>query len=141
ALGQHERTAELTREELQLQPDVAQTYGNLAFAYIALNRLDEARGTIDQALARKMDVFNLRVARYHLEFLQNNSMAMKEQVDWARGKPCSEAWFLFLQSNTEAYHGRAQRARDLTRKAEDSAIRNDAAEPAASYEAYAAVRE
>jgi tetratricopeptide (TPR) repeat protein len=141
ALGQHEKTAELTREELQLQPDAAQVYGNLAFAYMALNRLDEARGTLDQALARKMDVFGLRVAMYDLEFLQNNSVAMKEQVDWARGKPGSEDEFLFLQSNTEAYHGRVQRARDLTRQAADSAIRNDAKEVAASYEGYAAVRE
>jgi len=140
ALGQYERSAELTREELQLDPD-SPSYANLAGYYLALNRLDEAKSTLDLALARKMDVYAIRSAIYALQFLKNNPVAMKEQADWARGKPGSEDGFLFMQSNTEAFHGRVQKARDLTRQAVDSAIHNDAREVAASYEAYAAVRE
>jgi len=106
-----------------------------------LNRLDEAKATLDEALGRKMDLFAVRIAKYYLAFLQNDSSAMRTQVDWARDKPGSEDWFLFMQSSTEAYHGRIQRARDLTQQAVDTATRNDAREVAASYEAYAAVRE
>ena len=141
ALGQYEKTAELTREELQLQPDVGQFYASLALAYMAVNRLDEARGTLDQALARKLDVYAVRIGMYELAFLQNNPVAMNEQVAWARGKPGSEDFLLFLQSNTEAYYGRLQKAREFTRQAVDSAMHNDAKEVAATYKAYAAVRE
>jgi len=108
---------------------------------MALNRLDEAKATLAQALARKLDVYAVRIAMYGLAFLQNNPVAMNEQVAWARGKPGSEDFLLFLQSNTEAYYGRLQKARELTRQAVDSAMHNDAKEVAASYEANAAVRE
>ncbi len=140
-LGQPEKAAALFREELQVDRDSPATYGNLAFEYMALNRLDEAKATLDEALGRKMDLFALRIATYDLAFLQNDSSAMRTQVDWARGKPGSEDWFLFIQSNTEAYHGRVQKAQDLIRQAVDSASRNDAREVGAGYEAYAAIRE
>jgi predicted Zn-dependent protease len=116
-------------------------YGNLATEYMALNRLDEARATLDQALARKLDVFVVRMSMYDLAFLQNNPAAMKEQVAWARGKPGSEDFLLFLQSNTEAYYGRLQKAREFTQQAVNSAMHNDLKEVAASYKVYAAVRE
>jgi eukaryotic-like serine/threonine-protein kinase len=140
-LGQHERAAALLREELQDDQDASATYGNLALEYMALNRLDEAKATIDQALARKLDVYVVRIAIYQLAFLQNNPAAMKEQVGWARGKPGSEDYLLYLQSRTEAYYGRLPKAREFSRQAVDSAMQNDAKEVAADYEAYAAVRE
>jgi len=140
-LGQHERAAALLREELQFDQDASGTYGNLAFEYMALNRLDEAKATIDQALARKLDVYVVRVSIYELAFLQNDPAAMKEQVSWARGKPGSEDYLLDAQSTTEAYYGRLPKAREFTRQAVYSAMQNDAREVAASYEAYAAVRE
>jgi eukaryotic-like serine/threonine-protein kinase len=140
-LGQHERAAALLREELQVDQDAAGIYGNLALEYMALNRLDEAKATIDQALARKLDVYGVRFAMYYLAFLQNDPAAMREQVAWARSKPGSEDFLLYLQSKTEAYYGRLQKAREFTRQAVDSAMHNDAKEVAANYEAYAAVRE
>jgi Tfp pilus assembly protein PilF/TolB-like protein len=141
-LGQHERAAALLREELQVNQDASgMLYGNLALEYMALNRLDEAQSTLDQALARKLDVYAVRFAMYHLAFLQNAPAAMREQVAWARSKPGSEDFLLYLQSRTEAYYGRLQNAREFTRQAVDSAMHNDAKEVAANYEASAAVRE
>ena len=141
ALGQHERAAALYREELQVDQDASGTYGNLALEYMALNRLDEAKATLDQAVVRKLDVNAVRFAMYQLSFLQNAPAAMSEQVAWAKSKPGSEAFLLFLQSKTEAYYGRLEKAREFTRQAVDSAMHNDAKEVAANYEAYAAVRE
>jgi serine/threonine protein kinase/Tfp pilus assembly protein PilF len=140
-LRQHESAAALYREELRIDQTESDVYANLAIEYLALNRLDEAKATLDQALARKLDTYSVRVGMYRLAFLQNNQGAMKEQVDWARGKPGSEDSLLFMQSNTEAYHGYVQKTRDLIRQAVESAIRNDAKEVAAGYEGDAAVRE
>jgi serine/threonine protein kinase/tetratricopeptide (TPR) repeat protein len=140
-LGQYERAAALDREELEIDPNDSVTYANLAANYIWLNRLDEAKGVLDQALARKLDVHFVRYVMYSLAFLQNNSGAMQEQAAWAKGKPGSEDVFLSLQSRTEAYHGRLQKAREFTQRSVDSAMRNDAKEVAANYEAHAALRE
>jgi eukaryotic-like serine/threonine-protein kinase len=138
-LGQYEKAAALTREELKLRQD-GYGYFNLANVYIALNRLDEAKAVLDQALARKLDTPDLPLALYYLAFLQNNPAVMEQKVASVRGKP-QEDWLFSAQSDTEAYYGRLQKAREFTRLAVDSAKRNDAKEVAARYEAGAALRE
>ncbi len=140
-LGQHEKAAALIREELQLNQDSG-TYANLALEYMASDRLDEAKATLDQVSALKLqDVYAVRIAMYKLAFLQNNPPAMQAQVDWGQGKPGSEDYLLFLQSYTEGYYGHMAKAREFSRRSVESAMRNDAKEVAASYEAYAALRE
>ena len=57
------------------------------------------------------------------------------------GKPGAEDAALMQQADTEAYHGRFQKAREFTRQAIESAKRSDAKEIAAFYQARAAVRE
>src|SRR3984885_8791649 len=44
--GQHEKSAELTRQGLRLDPDNVALYDNLANSYLALQRFDEARTII-----------------------------------------------------------------------------------------------
>ncbi len=140
-LSQYERAAALNREALEIDPDASVAYANLAVDYMYLNRLDEAKGALDKALARKLDVDFVRYGMYALAFLQNDPGGMKVQVEWAIAKPGSESGFLALQSGTEAYYGRLRKAREFTRRSVDSAMRNDAKEVAADYEARAAVRE
>jgi serine/threonine protein kinase/Flp pilus assembly protein TadD len=140
-LGQYERAAALTREELQLNQDSGTAYSNLARQYMALNRLDEAKATLDQTQTRKLDTPFLRQVMYDLAFLQNDPVVMEAQVAWARGRPGVEDMILIEHSLTEAYYGRLLRAREFTRQAVESSQRNDAKEVAARYEANAALYE
>jgi ATP/maltotriose-dependent transcriptional regulator MalT len=66
---------------------------------------------------------------------------MERQVAWAAGKPGSEDLLLSFQSDTEAYYGHLTKARDFSRRAEDSASRNDSKETAALWQVNAALRE
>jgi hypothetical protein len=66
---------------------------------------------------------------------------MERQVAWAAGKPGSEDLLLSFQSDTEAYYGRLVKARDFSRRAVDSAVRNDSKESAALWQVDAALRE
>ena len=66
---------------------------------------------------------------------------MKQQADWAVGKPGAEDQMLSLESDTEAWSGKLGKARELSRQAVESARRNDAKEPAALWQANAAIRE
>src|ERR1700690_4282829 len=50
--GQHERSAELTRQELLINSDNVAPYDNLANAYLALQQFDDARKTIREAQAK-----------------------------------------------------------------------------------------
>ena len=66
---------------------------------------------------------------------------MAEQQQWFAGKPEYESTGLALASDTEAYGGRLGKARELTKRATESAVRADSKETGAIWEALAAQRE
>jgi serine/threonine protein kinase/tetratricopeptide (TPR) repeat protein len=140
-LGQYEKAAAETREDLRLTPDDAVGCSNLVNAYVALYRLDEAKSAFDQAIASKLDGGVLREVGYFVAFVQGNTVAMEQQQAWATGKTGNEDILLSAQSDTEAYYGRLARARELSQRAVESAKRADAKETAAIWEVNAALRE
>jgi predicted Zn-dependent protease len=138
--GQHEKSAELTRQELLINSDNVAPYDNLANAYLALQRFDDARKTIREAQAKKLDDYITRNAIYALAFLASDSAAMAEQQQWFAGKP-EENYGLALASDTEAYAGHVVKARDLAKRAVDSAIRADSKENGAVWQENYALHE
>src|SRR5271165_2555879 len=82
-----------------------------------------------------------RVNRYQLAFLKSDTGQMSQLVASAMGKPGTEDVLLASQADTEGWYGRFRNARELTRRAIDSAQHNDAKETAATYQAVAALRE
>jgi tetratricopeptide (TPR) repeat protein/predicted Ser/Thr protein kinase len=140
-LGQYEKAASETREELRLEANNVVSYENLGQIYLALNRFDEARTTTEEEQARKLGGIPLHLNLYALAFFQGNAAAMKQQADWAVGKPSAEDQMLSLESDTEAWSGKLGKARGLSRQAVERARRNDEKEPAALWQANAAIRE
>ena len=139
--GQYEKAVEIKRGALRLRPDWIGNYLGLANYALATQRLNEARQSIHEAQARKLDNFQFHNALYALAFLGADSAAMAEQQQWFAGQPDSENFGLALASDTEAYAGHLGKARELTKRAVDSAIRADSKEDAAIFQAIAAQRE
>ena len=140
-LGQYEKAADASRESMRLNPNSVPEYVNLGEIYLALNRFDEAKTITEEAFNRKLEGFPLHLNLYALAFFQGNTAAMKEQGHWAVGKPGAEDWMLSVESDTEAYSGKLGKARAISREAVESARRNDEKEPAALWQANAAIRE
>jgi eukaryotic-like serine/threonine-protein kinase len=140
AQGQYEKAVELTRQDLRLAPDQVGPYGNLANCTLALQRFDETRTSIHEAQTRKLDDLALHNALYALAFLGADSAAMVELEQWFAGKP-EENFGLALASDTEAYAGHVGKARELTKRAVDSAIRADSKETGAVWQANAALEQ
>ncbi|MFY9530833.1 MAG: protein kinase [Candidatus Acidiferrales bacterium] len=140
-LGQYEKGISETRLSQQNEPNDVIVYSNLAGTYLNVNRLDEAKSIFDQALALKLDDPALRSGMYSLAFLQNDPAGMQKQVDWATGKPGAEDQLLSQDSDTKAYFGHLTKARELSRRAVDSASHNGAKETAAIWGSNAALRE
>ncbi len=140
-LGQWERALRDSEEALRLEPTSTVVNTNLTWTQLALSRTDAARATVEQALARKLDAYYLRIAMYDAAFLRGDQQAMRQQVAWATGRPGEEDWLLSTQADTEAYFGRLQKARELSRAAAESARRAEANETAALWRANAALRE
>jgi eukaryotic-like serine/threonine-protein kinase len=138
--GQYEKAAENIRQCLHRAQDYVFAYGNLANYTLALQRFDEARQVIHEAQARKLDNLVIDNALYALAFLASDSAAMEEQQQWFEGKP-EENVGLALASDTEAYSGHLGKARELTKRAVDSAIRADSKETGAIFQANAALEQ
>jgi tetratricopeptide (TPR) repeat protein/predicted Ser/Thr protein kinase len=141
AQGQYEKAADSTRQALRLSPGHVTPYDDLATCTLALQRFDETRQTIDEAQARKLDSLELHNALYALAFLGTESAAMAEQQQWFAGKPDYENYGLTLASDTEAYAGHLAKARELTKRAVDSAIRSDSKENGAIWKENGALRQ
>jgi tetratricopeptide (TPR) repeat protein/predicted Ser/Thr protein kinase len=139
AEGQYEKAVEITRQALHLAPDQVGNYAAVANYTLALQRFDEMRQIIHEAEARKLDDFILHNALYALAFLTADSAAMAEQQQWFGGKPDYENFGLGLTSDTEAYGGHLDKARELTKRAVGSAIRADNKEEGAIWQANAAL--
>ena len=139
--GQYQKAAEITKQGLRLAPDRVGSYDNLTNYAVALQRFDETRQIIGEAQARKMDDATFHNALYALAFLGSDSAAMAEQQQWYAGKPEFETYGLALASDTEAYAGHMGKARELTKRAVESAIRADSKENGAIWQAIAAQRE
>ena len=94
-----------------------------------------------QAEERKLESEFLLANRYQLAFLKGDTAQMAQLAAAAMGKPGTEDLLLASQADTEAWYGKLKNARELTRRAMDSAQHNDAKETAATYQAAAALRE
>ena len=139
--GQYEKAVEEGREAIRLNPDISIAYAVLMFDYTALNRLDEARATYGQGLARKLNHPIAHLALYGVAFLQNDVAEMEQQAAWSVGKPGIEDEMLGLEADTAAYSGRLRDAREISRRAMESAERADEKEAAATYSAASGLRE
>ncbi|MFZ0950657.1 MAG: protein kinase [Candidatus Sulfotelmatobacter sp.] len=140
ALGQYDKSIVETQAQQRLEGSIV-GYGNLAGTYINLGRLQEARQTLAEAQQKNFDGFVIRGDLYSLAFLSGDAAGMERQVAWAAGRPGEEDQLLSNHADTQAYYGRLEQARDLARRAADSAVRADAKETGAQWIAFQALRE
>jgi len=140
ALGQYDKAIAETRTALKLESVIA-GYGNLAGSYINVERLKDARQTLEEAQRKGFDGLQLRGDLYALAFLSGDTREMERDVAWAAGRPGEEDQLLNVHADTQAYYGRLEKGRDLARRATDSAVRADAKETGAQWLAFQALRE
>jgi serine/threonine protein kinase/predicted Zn-dependent protease len=141
ALGKYEKAAEEAREAIRLKPDTPIAYVFLIYAYVSLDRLDDAKAAYNQALERKLFSSFYLSALYQIAFLQNDVAGMVQQVAKSAGKPGIEDELLGLQSDTAAFSGRLKDAHEFSRRATESAEHAQEKETAASYVVLSALRE
>jgi tetratricopeptide (TPR) repeat protein len=99
---------------------MAVAYGNLAFAYINLDRFDEAKAVCQRALAQKFDASILHGALLQLATLQNDAPARAREAEWVRGKP-QEFRVLQNEADLAVQAGQWRKAEEYVRRAADMA--------------------
>jgi eukaryotic-like serine/threonine-protein kinase len=140
-LGRYEKSVQDLRKALLLDPSRASTYANLAVGLLALNQVEEASAVLAEADKRGLQTDILLQAHYWIAFLRNDEKGMERVVQQSSDVPGAQAILLSEQSNTAAYHGHFEKAREFSRAAENLMERDGNKELAAIYLVQTALRE
>ena len=90
SLGQFENALDNARQAVQLDPNNATGYSNLAQAYAGLNRLDEAKATLNQALQRKLDSPGLHLQLAGVALGQSDMATAEREMELGKAGPDGE---------------------------------------------------
>jgi tetratricopeptide (TPR) repeat protein len=123
-LGLFDKAVEAAREAIRLNPSSASGYSLSAAAFVGLNRFDEAKEIIGQAQAQKLETTAMRRILYRIAFVQDDATTMQQQIEWVKGKPdeyVAQGW----QSETAAFSGQLQKAKEFSNRAFELAERRD----------------
>ncbi|HVS81321.1 MAG TPA: protein kinase [Pyrinomonadaceae bacterium] len=124
-VGPFEKVVAEAQEAVRLNPKDARAHANLAVGFMGLNRFDEAKGVLRRALSQKLETTNMHARLYHIAFVQGDAAAMKEQLDWAAGKPDeTQNW----QAQTAEFSGQLAKANQLDGREIELAPRGDSKE-------------
>jgi len=112
ATGQWEKALAQHQQCIRLEPDDSLANLGLATDYVRLDRLDEAKATLNGALSRKVDAPPFHTLLYDIAFLQNDSTAMTKELDTlSKGSPVAQAMGTIVQAESEAYAGHLEKAK------------------------------
>ena len=139
--GDYVRADAAAKRGFEINPDSSNNYVSVMYCDQYLGRLDQAKAAAEQSRAKKLNSPWYPLVLYVVDFLQNNPAGMAEQSAATKGIPGVEDQMFFVESETAADHGQFRQARELTRRAVDSARRAQENETAAEYEAHNALRE
>jgi serine/threonine protein kinase/tetratricopeptide (TPR) repeat protein len=139
-IGEPEKALSEEQEAIRIDPHLYFAYGNLARAYFTLNRIDEAKAILKQAIDSGMDSGGAHSLLFGIAFVQNDETGMDAQVTWARGKP-SESGLLSQDAQANTSRGKLTKARTLWEQAFQLAQRANYLERTAQFRASEALNE
>ena len=140
ALGQYESALKASQEAIRLLPYDSVAFRFVAYTYLLLDRVEDAAATAREARVKGLDSA-LGPTVYAIAFYRNDAAEMARQVAATAGKTGEEDLLLALDADTAAYFGHLGKARELSRRAADSAELAARKETATTYYATSALRE
>jgi eukaryotic-like serine/threonine-protein kinase len=111
-MGQHEKALEFASRAMQLNANDRYAYANLAGAYLALNRFDEARSVVEQAVSRKVDSVVIHWTLADLAYMRGDWAAYDHEIDRGKGTP-DEPYMLFWKGAGLAGRGKIKASREV----------------------------
>jgi len=122
-MGQYENALDNARRSVQLDPDSASGYSNAAFAYAGLNRLDEAKATLNQALQRKAGAAVVHSSLAVIAWLEGDPAGVERELALMKNDPQSDFTETGMRASMAAYAGQLSAARTFGQKQRDAAQR------------------
>jgi DNA-binding winged helix-turn-helix (wHTH) protein len=138
-LGNYQRAMEEGKRAVDRDLDFTFGYNNLAWSYVFLNHLDEAKSTLQRASDRKLETPDLLIIEYYIAFLRNDKPGMEHAAFLGKEKPGTADWISHEQALVLAYSGHLREAIRMSERATDLARQAGQRERAALYQAGAAL--
>jgi eukaryotic-like serine/threonine-protein kinase len=119
-LGQFDNGLENARRAVELDPDVLSGYGQLMQAYAGLNRVEEARATVNAVFQHKGATKSYHTWLASLDWAQGRDADIEKELQAAAEEPDGALNALSFRSGLAAFRGQIQKARDFTRETEEA---------------------
>jgi tRNA A-37 threonylcarbamoyl transferase component Bud32/tetratricopeptide (TPR) repeat protein len=132
-MGDFEKYLAEAQETVSLAPRILAPNNNLATAFMRLNRFDEAKDAVVKAQAQQLDAPRLHQRLLEIAYIQNDQAAAAKEMQWYAGK-AEEYFSLSEQAANADTLGRRRDARELYRRAAETARRRGLVEAATGFE-------
>ena len=119
-LGQFDNALENAKRAVELDPDMISGYGQVASAYAGLNRIDEARATVNSALRRKTATPDFAVWLASLDWCEGKDADMERALQGASDTPEGGLYALEFRLNFAVSRGQARQTAELARQTEEA---------------------
>jgi len=101
------------QEAIRVEPGNPFTYASLSTAYANVNRFDEARQVLQQAIERKLDSPALHTRIYMLALLEGDKATAERELAYLSGLKEFEYGTYHIQMQAALYRGQLTRARQV----------------------------
>jgi tetratricopeptide (TPR) repeat protein len=122
-LGDFDKALENTKEGIRVDPDESRGYRNTAYAYIGLNRLEEAKAIAKEGLQHHPEFVFLHDTLAAIALAQGDLPTMGQEEALLRGHPDLEFSMEFRHGDMAAGRGQMQQSRDFYEKGRQIAQR------------------
>jgi serine/threonine protein kinase/tetratricopeptide (TPR) repeat protein len=119
-LGQFDNALENSKRALEIDPDMLNAYGQVAWAYAGLNRIEEARATINNALQRKGNAASYHSFLASLDWAEGKDADMEKELQSAATTPDGAFNVLGFRAGLAATRGQMHQAREFSRQTEEA---------------------
>jgi tetratricopeptide (TPR) repeat protein len=140
-LGQFDKALESALEAVRLDPDNGFAYNTAAGAYIALNRLDEAKTILNTSMQRKLGGISVYMSLFNIALLQNDKAGLEQARSLLKSAPGGDGVLFYLDGSLAAGRGQLRQSRELFMQASQMFQRFGLKESAATEVAAVAITE
>jgi eukaryotic-like serine/threonine-protein kinase len=141
-LGQFDNALDNARQASEIDPDSVSVYENLAVSYAGLNRVDEARATLNTALQRFPKSDSIHAMLAGIAWSQNDLTTMEKELEIVKSQGAQGEYIaLNMRMGLALSRGRMREARQVETKCEEMARQIKFTETAAGGRALLAVWE
>ena len=117
-IGETGKVVEEGRVALDLGPQSLLPYANLATGFLLVNRPEEAKGILQQAVERRVDGSSTHQDLLMIAFLERDTPAMQREMEWLKAH--SPVASFEVQENMATYSGKLRELREVGRKHADA---------------------